>query len=698
MADTPTLNNNRPSITANPSNTPPPLSTPSPPSTITIWQQNVNKSSACQHDLISSAVLARKGIDIVALQEPAINNFGTTIAARDWIPVYPSTHGGDPRKTRSLLLINSNILTDNWKQVDFPSGDVTIVQITREWGSALLFNIYNDCEHNNTIHQLEAALRSSTIRQHTNSNGRRKDTIIWLGDFNRHHPHWDDPSDRRLFTRTALNDAEILISTIAEARLDLVLPPGIPTHLHNVTKRWTRLDHVFISEDALDAVITCDTLPDTPGINMDHLPILTTLDLTLARAPTSHPKNFRDVDWEEFKKRLETKLELLDPPTRILTQGELDKACRELTEAIQDVIKSEVPVSEPGIRAKRWWTKELTKLRQEANRKGRKASKYRNWPDHHTHEDKRIANKSFQKTLERTKRQHWRDWLEKAEDPDIWTAHKYASSPAGDGGKCRIPVLKVTKNNQETTATTNSEKASMLATAFFPPRPSNIEPLHFVYPACDFNPIIKDQILRQLARLKPYKAPGPDGIPNIVLTKCANIIIDRLLPIYSAMIEKVIYYAPWKLSTTVVLQKPGKPRYNTPKAYRPITLLNTLCKVLTAVAAELMTFYTEKYQLLPANHFGGRPGRTTTDAVHLLVHKIKDSWRKKQVTAVLFLDIEGAFPNAVTNRLLHNIAGSKPKRGTSVGVECSLRASEPGGTCPFFSFVPPPVLPLQTIP
>ena len=197
----------------------------------------------------------------------------------------------------------------------------------------------------------------------------------------------------------------------------------------------------------------------------------------------------------------------------------------------------------------------------------------------------------------------------------------------------------------------------MLATAFFPPRPSNVEPLHFVYPkpACDFNPITKDQILRQLARLKPYKAPGPDGIPNIVLTKCANIIIDRLLPIYSAMIEKVIYYAPWKLSTTVVLRKPGKPRYDTPKAYRPIALLNTLCKVLTAVAAELMTFYTEKYQLLPANHFGGRPGRTTTDAVHLLVHKIKDSWRKKQVTAVLFLDIEGAFPNAVTNRLLHNM-------------------------------------------
>ena len=121
------------------------------------------------------------------------------------------------------------------------------------------------------------------------------------------------------------------------------------------------------------------------------------------------------------------------------------------------------------------------------------------------------------------------------------------------------------------------------------------------------------------------------------------------------MVRNSWYYDPWKTSTTVVLRKPGKPRYDTPKAYRPIALLNTLCKVLTAIMAEVMTYYTEKYQLLPANHFGGRPGRTTTDAVHLLTHKIKDAWRKRQVTSVLLLDIEGAFPNAVTNCLLHNM-------------------------------------------
>jgi len=74
-----------------------------------------------------------------------------------------------------------------------------------------------------------------------------------------------------------------------------------------------------------------------------------------------------------------------------------------------------------------------------------------------------------------------------------------------------------------------------------------------------------------------------------------------------------------------------------------------------AIIAEQLTYVTEKYQLLPDNHFGGRPGCTTMDAMHLLMHKIKASWRAGKVTSVLFLDIEGAFPNVVPSRLVHNL-------------------------------------------
>ena len=428
-------------------------------------------------------------------------------------------------------------------------------------------------------------------------------------------------------------------------------------HLHHMTKKWTRLDQVFISEDHLDTITACEALANAPGINTDHLPILTSLDLDLTRAPINPPKNFRNVDWEKFEETLSDKLNRLPPPATIRSSGELNNACNVLTEAIQETIADKVPTTGLGIKAKRWWSKELKKLRQMANNKGRKASKYKDWPEHHLHMERWEAHKIFHKSLEYAKRQHWRDWLEKADDPDIWTAHRYTSNSAGEGGKTRIPVLKLTQAGQETTASTNEEKSAMLATTFFPPRPPMEDTLQFVYPepVCVLNNIPREQIKRQLARLKPYKAPGPDGIPNIVLTKCANILTDRLYNIYRAILKFGIYFDLWKLSTTVVLRKPGKPRYDNPKAYRPIALLNTMSKVLTAIMAELMTFYTESHNLLPAHHFGGRPGRTTSDAVHLLVHKIKDAWRKHQVTAVLFLDIEGAFPNAVMSRLLHSM-------------------------------------------
>jgi Reverse transcriptase (RNA-dependent DNA polymerase) len=74
-----------------------------------------------------------------------------------------------------------------------------------------------------------------------------------------------------------------------------------------------------------------------------------------------------------------------------------------------------------------------------------------------------------------------------------------------------------------------------------------------------------------------------------------------------------------------------------------------------AVVAAQLTHVAEKHNLLPANHFGGRPGCTTTDAMHLLASTIKASWQAGKVTSVLFLDIEGVFPNVVPSRLMHNL-------------------------------------------
>ena len=114
-------------------------------------------------------------------------------------------------------------------------------------------------------------------------------------------------------------------------------------------------------------------------------------------------------------------------------------------------------------------------------------------------------------------------------------------------------------------------------------------------------------------------------------------------------------YDNWREFVTVVLWKPGKPNYQVAKAYRPIALLCTLAKVITAIVANDISYLVEKHQLLPKTHFGGCPGRTMMDALHYMTHRIKEAWQNKKVVSILFLDVEGAFPNAVTARLIHNL-------------------------------------------
>ena len=120
-------------------------------SNIIIWQQNINKSRVCQHDLISSSKLIEKGVDIVVLQEPSINAFNKSIASKDWKAIYPSTHESSPQETRTIILVRDNLLTDSWEQLEVQSGDITAIRIKGKWGKISIFNIYNDCKHDNTI-------------------------------------------------------------------------------------------------------------------------------------------------------------------------------------------------------------------------------------------------------------------------------------------------------------------------------------------------------------------------------------------------------------------------------------------------------------------------------------------------------------------------------------------------------------------
>jgi hypothetical protein len=453
-----------------------------------------------------------------------------------------------------------------------------------------------------------------------------KHHLVWIGDFNRHHPYWDSMDNSSLFMKEALEKAELLIQTITDIGLDSALPAGTPTHKHSVMKQWSRLDEVFATEHTLEALAQCKAFPMEQGLNMDHFPIISNFNLDIKLTPKKVISNFRDVDWKEFHQTLEGKINTWGVPNFIRLQKGLDQECIRLTNALQETITEAIPRVILGPQAKRWWTKELNALRKDMLKCCRKAHKNQSARDSPHWEQFKEARCKFRCELEKTKKNHWWDWLEKAMDLDLWTAQKYIAAPPGDCGRMRILDLLYSGDGGQQCASSNEDKSKILARTFFldkPPTTEDVAQMETPTPICKVDPISRAQMRRVLARLKPFKAPGPDGIPNIILSKCADIIESRLWYIFTAIFEKGWYYAPWKNFTTVVLQKPGKPKYNVPKEYRPITLLNTMGKVLTSIVVEQLTFYTEKYALLPPLHFGGRPVRTTNDTIHYLVYKIK---------------------------------------------------------------------------
>lgn len=214
--------------------------------------------------------------------------------------------------------------------------NVPLTSIKGDWGKLVIFNIYLEGDNNATVTQLKCFHRTHTDIFGNSEAGAPH--VIWVGNFNHHHPHWDNPNDTRLFTPKVLKSAEGLIEVVSFLGLELALPSGIPTHQHNVIKKWTCLDQVFITDFSTNLIETCDTEMGWHGIKTDHLLVIMWLNLEIPKTVYAPTHNFCEVDWKEFCTMLSKHLTCLTTPGRILTQDHLNVSCSSLIEAIKTSI------------------------------------------------------------------------------------------------------------------------------------------------------------------------------------------------------------------------------------------------------------------------------------------------------------------------------------------------------------------------
>lgn len=261
--------------------------------------------------------------------------------------------------------------------------------------------------------------------------------------------------------------------------------------------------------ELVDEVISCMVHPIEHGL--DHRAIQTTFDIQVPERTCARRLLLRNAPWVSIAARVEDELRPL--PWDVDVQMQADQLMRVVTKVLHDL----TPRAQPPPYAKRWWTKDLTRLRRmytywrNQARAQRRAGQLR--PD--LEQRAKEAAKEYHDNVRKQKKAHWNDFV--VDENNIWRVAKYLK-PGMDVFDDKVPPLRRVDGS---TTKGKGEQGEELLSTFFPPLPTMIGPEgeRPQREAVTMPDLTLQEIEEKVMAAKSWKAPGEDGIPAIVRKK-----------------------------------------------------------------------------------------------------------------------------------------------------------------------------------
>lgn len=117
------------------------------------------------------------------------------------------------------------------------------------------------------------------------------------------------------------------------------------------------------------------------------------------------------------------------------------------------------------------------------------------------------------------------------------------------------------------------------------------------------------KIFQTIKRIQTKKNPGLDLISNVIFKVIIHKICNCLAQIFNNLLRLGYYFSYLQESIVVILRKIGDNQDCTGlKMYRPISLFNTLSKIIEAKLATRINYMGITYNLLPETYFRGCQG------------------------------------------------------------------------------------------
>ena len=143
-------------------------------------------------------------------------------------------------------------------------------------------------------------------------------------------------------------------------------------------------------------------------------------------------------------------------------------------------------------------------------------------------------------------------------------------------------------------------------------------------------------------KTKSKEAPGIDGIQNIVLKYLSKKANAQITYIFNACLKQGYFPSSWQKAKILPIQKPGKDK-SLSQSYRPISLLNTLSKLLEKIILNRLHKHELQHKQFIPDQFGSRPKHWTVQQLVRLTDSVSLNFNINKSTCALFLNMEKAF-------------------------------------------------------
>ncbi|CAB0034369.1 unnamed protein product [Trichogramma brassicae] len=225
----------------------------------------------------------------------------------------------------------------------------------------------------------------------------------------------------------------------------------------------------------------------------------------------------------------------------------------------------------PGGARITWWNDRLQNLKDRLGRL-RRSHQVSRRINSTTTESLGLAYRSklgeYKKAITEAKNSDWRRFVQEKGSIDPWEVVYRICS--GRGVSSNIP--RISKAN--TPYSSWSESAKTLLAKFFPEDPNSVAPLPLARSGLDSHSWETSEVNSAFKSLKKGKAPGPDGISNILLHKIWYAIPCFVKVLLDTCLQKGVFPDEWKIARIVVLYKRNGKDPSKARSYRPISLLN----------------------------------------------------------------------------------------------------------------------------